>query len=203
MARYLGPKHKLSRRIGKCIWGRSDSPAQKRPYPAGQHGENARRKMSVYGTQLLEKQKLRMHYGGIMERQMRKTFDRARRMGGNTGTNLMMLLESRLDCVVWRLGFAPTIFAARQLVSHCHMLVDGQKVNIPSFQVKPGMLIAVREKSRKIPMIEEGAEYPPAQIPEYLDRPAKSFEGRMTATPNAATIPYQVDTNSIIGFYSR
>ena len=203
MARYVGPKHKLSRRIGKCVWGRPNSPALRRPFPAGQHGENIRRKMSVYGTQLLEKQKLRMYYGGIMERQMRRIFAEAKRMEGNTGSNLMQLLESRLDCVVWRLGFAPTIFAARQLVTHCHVLVNGAKVNVPSYHVKPGMAIAIREKSRKIPMIEEGAEHPPYQIPEYLDRPAKSFEGKMVATPNAATIPFQVDTNSIIGFYSR
>ena len=203
MARYVGPKHKLSRRIGKCVWGRPNSPALRRPFPAGQHGENIRRKMSVYGTQLLEKQKLRMYYGGIMERQMRRIFAEAKRMEGNTGSNLMQLLESRLDCVVWRLGFAPTIFAARQLVTHCHVLVNGAKVNVPSYHVKPGMAIAIREKSRKIPMIEEGAEHPPYQIPEYLDRPAKSFEGKTVATPNAATIPFQVDTNSIIGFYSR
>jgi len=203
MARYLGPKHKLSRRIGKCIWGKPNSPAAKRPYPSGQHGPNLRRKLSVYGTQLLEKQKLRMYYGALMEKHMRRIFDKARRLGGNTGTNLMMLLESRLDCVVWRMGFAPTIFAARQLVTHCHILVDGEKVNIPSFQVKAGMTVAVRPKSRKIPMIMEGAEHPPVQIPEYLDRAPKAFEGKMTATPNAATIPYQVDTNSIIGFYSR
>lgn len=203
MARYLGPKHKLSRRIGKCVWGKPNSPASKRPYPSGQHGANLRRKMSVYGTQLLEKQKIRMYYGAIMEKQMRRIFDKARRMGGNTGTNLMMLLESRLDCVVWRLGFAPTIFAARQLVNHCHVTVDGGKVNIPSFQVKPGMVVAIREKSRKIPMVAEGAEHPPVQIPEYLERAVKAFEGKMVATPNAATIPFQADTNSIIGFYSR
>ena len=203
MARYLGPKHKLSRRLGKCIWGKPNSPAVRRPFPAGQHGENARRKMSVYGTQLLEKQKLRMYYGAIMERQMRKIFDKARRMGGNTGTNLMVLLESRLDCVVWRLGFAATIFAARQFISHCHIQVDGEKVNIPSFVVKPGMTISIRPKSRKIPMIAEGAEHPPVAIPEHLERAAKSFEGKMIATPTAQTIPFQVDTNSIIGFYSR
>ena len=203
MARYVGPKHKLSRRIGKCVWGRPNSPALRRPFPAGQHGENIRRKMSVYGTQLLEKQKLRMYYGGIMERQMRRIFAEAKRMEGNTGSNLMQLLESRLDCVVWRLGFAPTIFAARQLVTHCHVLVNGAKVNVPSYHVKPGMAIAISEKSRKIPMVVEGAEHPPIQIPDYLERAAKSFEGKMVALPGPESIPFQVDTNSIIGFYSR
>ncbi len=162
-----------------------------------------RRKLSVYGIQLLEKQKLRMYYGGIMERQMRRVFDKARRLGGNTGVNLLMLLESRLDTVVWRFGFAPTIFAARQLVSHCHITVDGQKVNIPSFVVKPGMAIGIRQRSRKVPMIADGVENPPFELPEYLQREAKSFEGKMIASPNAATIPVQFDTTSIIGFYSR
>lgn len=203
MAKYRGPKHKLSRRVGKCIWGRPNSPAEKRPYPPGQHGKNMRRKLSVYGIQLLEKQKLRMYYGGIMERQMRRIFDKARRLGGNTGVNLLMLLESRLDTVVWRLGFAPTIFAARQLVNHCHITVDGQKVNIPSFIVKPGMVIGIRQRSRKVPMIADGVENPPFELPEYLERAAKSFEGKMIAAPNAATIPVQFDTTSIIGFYSR
>ncbi len=203
MARYLGPKHKLSRRAGACVWRNPKSPAVKRPYPPGQHGQNMRRKMSVYGTQLLEKQKLRMHYGYIVEKQMRRTFDKARSMGGNTGTNLMMLLESRLDTVVWRLGFAPTIFAARQLVSHCHIQVDGKKCNIPSMQVKPGQAVSVRPRSRKIPTVMDGVEHPPMNMPEYLSREAKSFEGKMVATPNAETVPYQVDTVSIIGFYSR
>jgi len=202
MGRYRGPKHKLCRRLGSCIWGSPKCPSNKRPYAPGQHGQNQRRKQSVYGQQLQDKQKIRLHYG-LLERQMRKTFAEAQRMGGVTGTNLMMLLESRLDSVVYRLGYAPSIFSARQLVAHGHITVDGQKVDRPSFRVKPGMTLSIREKSRKIPMIMEGAEHPPVQIPEFLDRAPKAFEGKMIATPNAATIPYQVDTNSIIGFYSR
>lgn len=202
MARYTGPKHKLSRRVGECIWGRGTRSVENRNYPPGQHGKNSRRKLSVYGTQLLEKQKMRMYYGGIMERQMRRIFDNARRQGGNTGINLMVLLESRLDTVVWRLGFANTIFAARQLVNHCHILVDGKKVNIPSFLVKAGMIISIRERSRKIPMIYDGVHYPPHEIPEYLERDAKSYEGKMVATPNVP-FPVEFDTTSVIGFYSR
>jgi small subunit ribosomal protein S4 len=158
--------------------------------------------MSVYGEQLLDKQKIRNHYG-LLERQMRRTFARAQRMGGVTGTNLLMLLESRLDSVVYRLGFAPTMAAARQLVVHCHILVDDKKVDKPSFQVKPGMKISVREKSRKVPMIVEGVENPPSFMPEYLEREAKSFEGAMVATPNLETIPFKADTAGVIGFYSR
>jgi len=158
--------------------------------------------MSVYGEQLLDKQKIRTHYG-LLERQMRKTFKEAQRMGGVTGTNLLMMLESRLDCIVYRLGFAPTIMAARQLVGHGHILINGKKTDIPSFQVKPGMVIGIRERSKKIPMIVEGVENPPAVLPEYLERQPKSFEGRMIAAPNAETIPFKADTAGIIGFYSR
>ncbi len=158
--------------------------------------------MSVYGEQLLDKQKIRTHYG-LMEKQMRKTFKEAQRMGGVTGTNLLMLLESRLDCVVYRLGFAPTIAAARQLVNHAHILVDAKKVDIPSFRVKPGMTIMIRERSRKMPMILEGSEHMPVALPEYLERQQKSFEGRMTAVPNGETIPFKAETAGVIGFYSR
>jgi len=202
MARYLGPRHRLCRRLGSCIWGSPKCPSLKRPYAPGQHGQSMRRKMSVYGQQLLDKQKIRMHYG-LLERQMRRVFEKAQRMGGVTGTNLLMLLETRLDCTVYRLGFAPTIPAARQLVSHGHILVDGKKVNKPAFLVKPGMAVSVRERSRKMPMIAEGAETVPTTMPEYLERAEKSFEGKMTAVPNLETIPFKTDTAGVIGFYSR
>lgn len=202
MARYLGPKHKLCRRLGSCIWGDPKCPSIKRPFPPGQHGQNARKKLSVYGQQLLDKQKIRTHYG-LMERQMRRTFEEAQRLGGVTGTNLLMLLESRLDSIVYRLGFAPTIWSARQLVTHGHILVNGKKVDRPAFIVKPGMSVSIREKSRKVPMILDGIENPAVQLPEYLERAPKSFEGRMTAAPNQETIPFKADTAGVIGFYSR
>ena len=178
MARYTGPKHKLCRRLGECIWNNPTCPSIKRPVPPGQHGQNQRRKKSVYGTQLLQKQKLKMHYG-IMEKQLRIVFAKAKNSGGVTDNNLMALLEARLDCVVYRLGFANSMRAARQLVSHC------------------------REKSRKMPMIANGVESPHTMIPEYLERPSDSFEGKMVATPIPDTIPFKVDTQAIIGFYSR
>ena len=157
----------------------------------------------MYGSQLLEKQKIRTHYG-LLERQMRNTFAKARRMGGVTGTNLLMLLESRLDCVVFRMGFARTIPGARQLVTHGHIRVDDKKVDKPSFRVMPGMTVSIREKSRKVPAITTGVESPPFQIPEYLERVAKSFEGKMVAAPNSETIPFKkADTQAVIGFYSR
>ena len=202
MSKYLGAKHKLCRRLGSCIWGSPKCPSIKRPYAAGQHGQAARRKLSVYGTQLLEKQKIRTHYG-LLERQMRKTFEKAQRMGGVTGTNLLVLLESRLDSVVYRLGFARTVPQARQLVVHGHIQVNGKKVDKPSFQVKPGMVISIRESSRKIPVIEEAIMNPPAAIAAYLSHAAESFEGSMVDIPNLETIPFKSDTASVIGFYSR
>ena len=202
MGRYLGPKHRLCRRLGSCLWGSPKCPSIKRPYAPGQHGQNTRRKLSVYGQQLLEKQRISMHYG-LFERQLRRIFSQAQRMGGVTGTNLLMLLETRLDCTLYRLGLAPTIVGARQLVVHGHILVDSRKVDRPSFQVKPGMVVSIRERSRKIPIIKEGAENLPAVMPEYLERAANSFEGRLIAVPNLETIPFKTDTAGVIGFYSR
>ena len=202
MARKIGPKHKLCRRLGECIWNHPKCPSQKRPYAPGQHGQNQRRKLSVYGMQLQEKQKIRTHYG-LMEKQMRKTFKEAQRMGGVTGANLLMLLESRLDSVVYRLGFANSLPAARQIVNHGHVLVDGKRVDVPSFVVKQGMTVSIAEKSRKVPMIANGAENPYRPIPEYLDRAPKSFEGRLASTPTPDGIPFQADTQAVIGFYSR
>lgn len=202
MARNTGPKHRLCRRLGECIWGSPRCPSVNRPFAPGVHGQNQRRKKSVYGSQLLQKQRIRTHYG-LMERQMRKTFESAKKMGGVTGTNLLVLLESRLDCVVYRLGFTRTIPSARQVVSHGHVLVDGKRVDIPSFRVKPGMAVGIREKSHKIPMIAGGAESPSSILPEYLERPNGAFEGKMVATPNLETIPFKADTQAVIGFYSR
>lgn len=202
MGKYVGPRHKLCRRVGSCIWGSPKCPSLSRTYPPGQHGPMSRRKLSVYGMQLLDKQRIRTHYG-LLERQMRRIFKKAQRMGGVTGTNLLMLLETRLDCIVYRLGFAPSIPAARQLVVHGHIFVDDKKVDKPSFQVKAGMKISVRERSRKIPLVMEGAATMPANMPEYLERQVDAFEGRMTAMPNQETIPFRVETAGVIGFYSR
>jgi small subunit ribosomal protein S4 len=202
MARKLGPKHRLCRRLSKCIWDSPRCPSVKRGFAPGQHGDNQRKKLSVYGRQLQEKQKIRTHYG-LLEKQMRKTFKEAQRMGGVTGSNLLMLLESRLDCVIYRMGWANSIAGARQLVNHGHVLVNGKKVTIPSCRVMPQAAVAIAEKSRKIPMIANGAQASHHPIPEFLDRAPDSFEGRMSATPNPETIPFRADMLAIIGFYSR
>jgi small subunit ribosomal protein S4 len=174
----------------------------KRPYGPGQHGQTIRRKPTVYAAQLLEKQKIRTHYG-LLERQMRKTFSEAQRMGGVTGSNLLMLLESRLDCVMYRMGLGRSINQARQFIVHGHIFVNGKKVDKPSFMVKPGMEISVREESRKIPVLVEAAENPPAVIPQYLERGAGAFEGKMVGTPTVDAIPFKPDVAAVIGFYSR
>ena len=203
MAKKIGPRHKLCRRLGACLWNSSRCPSVKRPFPPGQHGHSGgKRKLSVYGQQLQEKQKIRTHYG-LLERQMRKTFEKAQRMGGVTGTNLLALLESRLDCVVYRMGFANTISGARQYVVHGHIRIDGKKVDRPSFRVTPGMAVSIAEKSRAIPAIANGVASPPHLAPEYLERPVDSFEGKMVSTPNLETIPFKADTQAVIGFYSR
>ncbi len=202
MARYTGPKHKLCRRLGECIWDKPNCPSLKRPFPPGQHGQNQRRKRSVYGHQLLQKQKIRTHYG-LMERQMRNTFEKAKVMGGVTDTNLLMLLESRLDSVVYRMGFANSMRAARQVVSHRHIEVNGKRVDRPSYRVMPNDVISIREKSRKHPPILHGVENPPHLLPEYLERPVGEFVGKMVGVPNLDTIPFKPDTQAVIGFYSR
>lgn len=202
MSRVGGAKHKLCRRLQSCIWGSPKCPSVKRPYAAGQHGQNIRRKPSVYATQLREKQKIRTHYG-LLERQMRRTFSEAQRMGGVTGPNLLMLLESRLDCVMYRMGLGRTIAQARQLIVHGHVFVNGKKVDKPSFMVKPGMEVSIREESRKIPLVIEAAENPPAVIPQYLERATGAFEGKMVGTPTVDAIPFKPDVAAVIGFYSR
>ena len=152
MARYIGPKSKIARRFGEPIFG-ADKVLAKRNYPPGQHGNNRRRKVSEYGAQLAEKQKAKYTYG-VLERQFRNMFEAAAKSEGITGEVLLQNLESRLDNIVFRLGLAPTRAAARQLVSHKHIVVDGQVVNIPSYSVKPGQIVGVREKAKSLEVIE-------------------------------------------------
>jgi small subunit ribosomal protein S4 len=175
---------------------------EKRPHPPGQHGPRARRqKIGAYGSRLLEKQKLRAFYG-IAERQMRRYFDEAVRRQGPTGTNLMQLLEQRLDAIVYRLGFAPTIWAARQLVGHGHITVDGKRVDIPSYQVRPGQTIGVGEKmrrSRQMAVWQEAGVRPP----EYLELNPENLTGKLVRAPAREEIPIPVEDRLIIEFYSR
>ncbi|WP_044894488.1 30S ribosomal protein S4 [Bacillus alveayuensis] len=200
MARYTGPMWKLSRRLGISLSG-TGKELQKRPYPPGQHGPGQRKKLSEYGLQLQEKQKLR-HMYGVNERQFRKTFEEAGKMAGKHGENFMILLESRLDNLVYRLGFARTRRQARQLVNHGHILVDGNRVDIPSYRVKPGQTISVREKSRNLQVIKEALEANNF-VPDYLTLDADKLEGTYTRLPERSELPAEINEALIVEFYSR
>jgi small subunit ribosomal protein S4 len=200
MARYTGPTWKLSRRLGISLSGTGKELA-KRPYAPGQHGPNQRRKLSEYGMQLQEKQKLRLMYG-VNEKQFRNLFKRAGKMKGVHGENFMKLLESRLDNLVYRLGLARTRAQARQLVVHGHILVNGKKVDRPSYQVKPGDVIGVREKSRNLPIIKEALEER-QYLPEYLTFDENKMEGTYTRLPERSELPSEINETMIVEFYSR
>ena len=201
MARYTGPKSRISRRFGEAIFG-PDKVLSKRNYPAGQHGNNRRKKSSEYGTQLREKQKAKYTYG-VLERQFRNLFDKASRSKGVTGEVLLQLLESRLDNVVYRLGIAPTRAAARQLVSHRHITVDGQVVNVPSYSVKPGQIVAVREKSKSLETIESAlAGFNHSKYP-WFEWDESQKAGKYLHIPDRADIPENIKEQMIVELYSK
>jgi small subunit ribosomal protein S4 len=200
MARYTGPSWKLSRRLGISLTG-TGKELEKRPYAPGQHGPNQRKKLSEYGLQLQEKQKLR-HMYGVTERQFRNLFDKAGKLKGVHGENFMVLLESRLDNVVYRLGLARTRRAARQLVNHGHILVNGSRVDIPSYKVTPGQTISVREKSRNAAVIKEAVEVNNF-VPDFLTFDADKLEGTFTRLPERSELPSEINESLIVEFYSR
>ncbi|MGG1677716.1 30S ribosomal protein S4 [Neobacillus sp. NRS-1170] len=200
MARYTGPSWKLSRRLGISLSG-TGKELEKRPYAPGQHGPNQRKKLSEYGLQLQEKQKLR-HMYGINERQFRNLFDKAGKLAGKHGENFMVLLESRLDNVVYRLGLARTRRAARQLVNHGHILVNGSRVDIPSFRVTAGQTISLREKSRNLDVVKEAVEVNNF-VPDFLTFDADKLEGTFTRLPERSELPAEINEALIVEFYSR
>ncbi|MGV3464777.1 MAG: 30S ribosomal protein S4 [Heyndrickxia sp.] len=200
MARYTGPSWKLSRRLGISLSG-TGKELEKRPYAPGQHGPNQRKKLSEYGLQLQEKQKLR-HMYGVNERQFHNTFVRAGKMPGKHGENFMILLESRLDNLVYRLGLARTRRQARQLVNHGHILVNGKRVDIPSYRVLPGQTISVREKSRNLSIIKEAIEVT-NYVPEYVTFDADKLEGTFSRLPERSELPAEINESFIVEFYSR
>ena len=200
MSRYTGPSWKLSRRLGISLSG-TGKELEKRPYAPGQHGPNQRKKLSEYGLQLQEKQKLR-HMFGVNERQFRNTFDAASKMVGKHGENFMVLLESRLDNLVYRLGLARTRRQARQLVNHGHIQVDGKRLDIPSYRVKLGQTITVREKSNNFAIIKEAVEATNF-VPEYLTFDAEKLEGTFTRLPERSELPAEINEALIVEFYSR
>ncbi|PKN76025.1 MAG: 30S ribosomal protein S4 [Candidatus Cloacimonetes bacterium HGW-Cloacimonetes-2] len=205
MARYTGPKAKICRKFGENIFGSAkfDRILNKRKFPPGQHGRTLRRKLSDYGVHLREKQKLRLTYG-LLEKQFRNYFFKAAKMTGVTGDILMQILERRLDNVVYRLGFAVTRMQARQFVNHGHIRVNGKKVDIPSFLVKPGDVIEVREKSRSIKAIIEAVERTESTSPfAWLSVDKENMRGEFLTVPAASEIPVNVDTRLIVEYYSK
>ena len=201
MARYIGPKSRIARRFGEAIFG-PDKVLEKRNYAPGQHGVNRRKKMSEYGTQLAEKQKAKYTYG-VLERQFRLLFAKASRIKGLTGEILLQLLESRLDNIVYRLGIAPTRAAARQLVSHCHITVDGKVVNIPSYDVKPGQVVAVREKSKSLEVIATSLDGFNHSKYSWLEWNEAEKAGKYLNIPQRADIPENIKEQLIVELYSK
>ena len=201
MARYTGPKTKIARKLGEPIFG-EDTVLSKKNYPPGQHGLNRRRKMSEYGTQLREKQKAKYTYG-VLERQFRNLFNKAARMKGVTGEVLLQLLEQRLDNVVYRLGIAPTRAAARQLVLHRHVTVNGGVVNIPSYSVQPGEVVAVREKSKSLEVIQDAlAGFNHSKYP-WIEWDEAVKGGKLLHLPQREDIPENIKEQLIVELYSK
>ncbi|MBQ6925845.1 MAG: 30S ribosomal protein S4 [Kiritimatiellae bacterium] len=201
MARYIGPKSKIARRFGEPIFG-PDKVLERRPYGPGQHGQKRKRKISEYGEQLLAKQKAKYIYG-MVERQFHIFYERARAKVGNTGEVLLQLCESRLDNVVYRLGIAPTRAAARQLVGHKHIVVDGQVVNIPSYIVKPGQVVGVREKNKTMAVIVNALANPRNAASPWLEWDEQKMAGTFVRVPERAEIPETIDEQAIVELYSR
>ncbi|MDD2328008.1 MAG: 30S ribosomal protein S4 [bacterium] len=201
MARYTGPKSKIARKFGEPIFG-PDKVLSKKNYPPGQHGNSRRRKTSEYGIQLREKQRAKYTYG-VLEKQFRLTFDRAARSRGITGEVLLQLLESRLDNVVFRLGIAPTRAAARQMVTHRHIVVNGKVLNIPSYTVKPGEVVGVREKSKSMEVVTNSlAGFNHSKYP-WLEWDKASMSGKMLHLPERADIPESIKEQLIVELYSK
>lgn len=201
MARYIGPKSKIARRFGEAIFG-PDKVLSKKNYPPGQHGNSRRRKSSEYGVQLREKQRAKYTYG-VLEKQFRITFDKAARSRGITGEVLLQLLESRLDNVVFRLGIAPTRSAARQLVTHRHITVDGKLLDIPSYSVKAGQIVGVREKSKSLEVVSNALEgFNHSKYP-WLEWDSTSLSGKLLHWPERSDIPENIKEQLIVELYSK
>lgn len=204
MSKREGSKYKINRRLGVNLWGRAKSPLNRRDYGPGQHGQR-RKKPSDFGTQLMAKQKLKGYYANIGERQFRRLYEEAARRRGDTGENLIALLERRLDAVIYRMKFAPTPFAARQFVNHGHVLVNGRRVNIASYQVRDNDSIEVRDKSKQLAAVLESVQSAERDVPDYLEVDADRLKGRFIRAPKLSDVPYPVsmEPNLVVEFYSR
>ena len=204
MTKRLESKYKVCRRLGVNLWGRAKSPTNKREYGPGQHGQR-RRKPSDFGNQLQAKQKLRCYYGNITEKQFQRYYEQAVNVKGDTGENLVGILERRLDAVIYRMKFVPTVFAARQFVSHGHVSVNGVRVTIPSFLVGEGDAVTVKEKSRELPLVLAAIDSVEREVPEYIDVNHDRMEGTFVRMPKLADVPYpaSMEPNLVVEYYSR
>ncbi|MFZ5608607.1 MAG: 30S ribosomal protein S4 [Pseudomonadota bacterium] len=205
MSKRAQAKYKLDRRMGENVWGRPKSPVNTREYGPGQHGQRRKGKLSDYGIQLRAKQKLKGYYGNITEKQFRKIYAEAVRRKGDTSHNLIGILESRLDAIVYRAKFVPTVFAARQFVSHGHVTVNGRRVNIPSYQAKPGDVVEIRAKSKQLALVLEAQASSERDLPDYLASEGDGSKVTFTRLPTLEEVPYPVrmEPNLVIEFYSR
>ncbi len=205
MTKRTSAKHKIDRRMGENIWGRPKSPVNRREYGPGQHGQRRKGKLSDFGLQLRAKQKLKGYYGDMTEKQFRRIFAEAERIKGDTGENLIGLLECRLDAVVYRAKFVATIFGARQFVNHGHILVNERRVNIPSYRVKEGDVIQVRDRSKQITALLEAVQLAERDVPEYIDADHSKMTAKFIRTPSLGDVPYPVimEPNLVIEYYAQ
>ena len=205
MSKRESAKYKIDRRMGENIWGRPKSPVNRREYGPGQHGQRRKGKMSDFGLQLRAKQKLKGHDGDISEKQFRKTYEEANRRRGDTSENLIGLLESRLDAVVYRSKFVPTVFAARQFINHGHVNVNGRRTNIGSYLCKPGDVIEVREKSKQLVLVLEAVQLAERDVPDYIEADHNKMIATFGRIPGLADVPFavQMEPNLVVEFYSR
>ena len=204
MSKRHSAKYKIDRRMGENIWGRPKSPINSRAYGPGQHGQRRKSKVSDFGLQLRAKQKLKGYYGNLTEKQVSRTYEEAARRKGNTSENLIGLLEARLDAVVYRAKFVPTVFAARQFVNHGHVLVNGKRVNIASYRVKVGDVITVRERSRNMALVLEALQSSERDTPDYIELDPKAMTAKFVRVPEFSEVPYPVkmEPNLVIEFYA-
>lgn len=204
MSKRIRSKYKINRRLGVNLWGRPKSPVNTRDYGPGEHGQR-RKKPSDFGLQLMAKQKLKGYYGNISEKQFRKYYQEAVRRRGDTSENLIGILERRLDAVIYRMKFVPTVFAARQFINHGHIKVNGTRVNVASYMVREGDVIEVKESSRQIPIVLLASESAERDVPEYVEVNHQRMTGTFVRQPKLEDVPYpvQMEPNLVIEFYSR
>ena len=205
MSKRISAKYKIDRRLGVNLWGRPKSPINKRSYGPGQHGQGRKKKDSDFGLQLKAKQKLKGYYGNITEKQFRKIYEEANRKKGNTAENMIGLLEQRLDMVVYRAKFVATIFAARQFVNHGHVMVNGKRVNIPSYRVKEGDVVEIRDRSKQLAVVLEAAGLAERDVPDYIDVDHSKMTATFTRTPGLGDVPFavQMEPNLVIEYYAQ